>query len=378
MVRRPADQLRIVHVLRAPTGGLFRHVRDLARGQTEAGHAVGVVCGAAPVIAADDGLLRCCRLGIHPLPMSRLPAAGDLVTAQRTTRLLARLRPDIIHGHGAKGGLHARLAGRLLATPAVYTPHGGSLHYGWSSLQGMAYLGTERLLRGATSGLVFVCRYERDAFDASIGLGETPCRVVHNGLWPEEFLPIAPDCDAAELLFIGELRWLKGADVLIDAVALAAPRRRLRLAIVGSGPDEDRLRRQVRMRGLDNLVAFHGPLPVRQALQRGRLVVLPSRAESFPYAMLETMAAARPLIASRTGGIPELVPAGSLVTPGDARALLAAIEAALADSSSEASARSLAQTMAERFDAARMAEAVIGFYGVVLGRRRSLPDPVPK
>ena len=378
MVQHPSDPLRIVHVLRAPTGGLFRHVRDLARSQSEVGHAVGVVCGAAPVIAADDGLPRCCRLGIHPLPMSRLPSAGDLVTARRIARLLGRLRPDIIHGHGAKGGLHGRLAGRLIGTPTVYSPHGGSLHYRWSSIEGMAYLGTERLLRGATGGLIFVCCHERDAFDASIGLGETPCRVVHNGLWPEEFLPVMPDRDAAELLFIGELRWLKGADVLIEAVALGAPRRRLRLAVIGSGPDEDRLRQQVRKRGIDHLVSFHGPLPVRQALKRGRLVVLPSRAESFPYAMLETMAAARPLIASRIGGIPELVPADSLVSPGDARALLAAVEKALADSSSEARARSQAQTMANVFEASRMAEAVIGFYAVVLGYWRALPDPVSK
>src|SRR5262245_47973034 len=348
-----ADRLRILHVLRAPTGGLFRHVRDLARGQAEAGHAVGVVCDAAPVIAPQDLLLRWCRLGIHPLAMTRVPGAGDLVTAWRIVRLLARLRPDIIHGHGAKGGLHARLAGRLIATPTVYTPHGGSLHYRWSSLDGMAYLGTERLLRGVTGGLIFVCSHEREVFDALIGLGDRPSRVIHNGLWPEEFSPVVPDRDAAELLFIGELRWLKGADVLIEAVALAAPRRPLRLAIIGSGLDEESLRKRVRMRGIGHVVSFHGPLPVRQALKRGRLLVLPSRGESFPYVMLETMAAGRPLSASRTGGIPELVPAGSLVTPGDAQALLAAVEAALGDPGGEASARLQAQTMAQHFNACR-------------------------
>jgi glycosyltransferase involved in cell wall biosynthesis len=359
-------RLRIIHVFRAPVGGLFRHVRDLARGQTEAGHKVGLVCDTTPVIPAGDALFEWCRLGIHPLPISRLPGAGDLVTAQRIARQLARLRPDIIHGHGAKGGLHARLAGRLIATPTVYTPHGGSLHYRWSSLDGVAYLGTERLLRGVTSGLIFVCSHERDVFDDLIGLGDQPFRVIHNGLWPEEFSPVLPDHDAADLLFIGELRWIKGADVLIEAVALAAPRRSLRLAIIGSGPDERSLRHQVRLKGVDHLVSFHGPLPVRQALRRGRLLVLPSRAESFPYVMLETMAAARPLIASRTGGIPELVPAGSLVTPGDARGLLTAVDAALADFSVEAQARSQAQAMLQRFNASRMTEAVIAFYATAL------------
>jgi glycosyltransferase involved in cell wall biosynthesis len=368
MTQRGTNPLRIVHVFRAAMGGLYRHVRDLARGQAEAGHAVGVVCDATPVIAAGDTLFQFCRLGIHRIPMTRLPGAGDLVTARRIARQLARLRPDIIHGHGAKGGLHARFAGRLIATPAVYTPHGGSLHYRWSSLAGMAFLGTERLLRGITSGLIFVCCHERDVFDALIGLGDQPYRVIHNGLWPEEFAPVVPDRDAADLLFIGELRWLKGADVLIEAVALAAPQRRLRLAIIGSGRDEKSLRQQVRMRGVDHLVSFHGPLPVRQALQRGRLVVLPSRAESFPYVMLETMAAGRPLIASRTGGMPELVPASGLVTPGDARGLLAAVEAALSDSSAEARARSQAQAMVQRFNVSHMTDAVIDLYTTALRR----------
>jgi glycosyltransferase involved in cell wall biosynthesis len=368
-----AGRLRIIHVFRAPVGGLFRHVRDLARAQSEASHDVGVICDSTPAIPPGDELYGWCRLGIHPFPMARLPGFGDLVTAQRIAWALARLRPDIIHGHGAKGGFHARLAGRLIDRPTVYTPHGGSLHYRWSAPQGMVYLGTERLLRGLTAGLVFVCVHERDVFADLLGLGDLPWQVIHNGLWPEDFAPVLPDRDAADLLFIGELRWLKGVDVLIKAVALAAPTRALRLAIIGSGPDEERFRRQARLSGVDHLIRFHGPLPIRRALQRGRLLVLPSRAESFPYVMLEAMAVGHPIIASRTGGIPEIVAAESLVPPGDAPALLASIETALADpSASAARARAQAHVIALRFDAFRMAEAVTGFYATALGRRRKV------
>ena len=130
------------------------------------------------------------------------------------------------------------------------------------------------------------------------------------------------------------------------------------------------MRRQARRRGIDHLVTFHGLLPARQALQRGRLLVLPSRAESFPYVMLEAMAAARPIIASRTGGIPELVAADSLVPPGDAAALLAAIEAVLRyPAAAEAKAREGARAVAGGFDARRMAEAVTGFYATTLAHR---------
>jgi glycosyltransferase involved in cell wall biosynthesis len=373
------NRLRIIHVLRAPVGGLFRHVSDLARAQTEAGHEVGIVCDMTPALEPGHPLIRCCRLGIHPIPMARLPGPADLATARRMAFNAARLEPDIIHGHGAKGGLHARLAGRLLGRPVVYTPHGGSLHYRSTSPQGMIYVATERLLRCVTAGLLFVCAYERDVFAERIGLGGRPSQIVHNGLWPEEFSPVVPDCDAADLLFIGELRWLKGLDVLLEAIALAAPGRAPRAAIVGSGPDERRFRQLARLRGIDHLVTFHGPLPARQALRRGVLLVLPSRAESFPYVMLEAMAARRPIIASRTGGIPELVPKENLVPPGNAAALLAAIEAARADPvAAAARAEAGARDMAARFDAARMAAAVTGFYATVLGRRSSPPRAVPE
>jgi len=114
------NRLRIIHVLRAPVGGLFRHVSDLARAQTEAGHEVGIVCDMTPALEPGHPLNRCCRLGIHPIPMARLPGPADLATARRIAFNAARLEPDIVHGHGAKGGLHARLAGRLLGRPVVY------------------------------------------------------------------------------------------------------------------------------------------------------------------------------------------------------------------------------------------------------------------
>src|SRR5262245_52856099 len=101
----------------------------------------------------------------HRRPSDRdgaIAGLRDFATARRIALGAAPLKPDIIHGHGAKGGLHARLAGRLLDIPAFYTPHSGSLHYRWSSPQGMIYLLTERVLRRRTSGLLFVSAYERD------------------------------------------------------------------------------------------------------------------------------------------------------------------------------------------------------------------------
>ncbi|WP_421860721.1 glycosyltransferase [Parvibaculum sp.] len=105
---------RAVHVLRLPMGGLFRHVRDLVAGQQEAGIAVGVICAEPPDERAAAALAKLapqCGLGLHVVRMSRLPGLGDIVNIREVSRLLQWLKPDIVHGHGAKGGMLARLAG---------------------------------------------------------------------------------------------------------------------------------------------------------------------------------------------------------------------------------------------------------------------------
>ena len=169
--------MRILHVFRTPVGGLFRHVRDLARGQSEAGQQIGVLCDSSTGGETAERLLMgisgYCALGINRMPISRQPAAGDLSGIYRTFSEVRRLRPDIIHCHGAKGGLYGRVAARMLGIPSVYTPHGGSLNYDWTSASGAAFLATERALRHVGTGLHFVCRYERDAFANKIGLGKS-------------------------------------------------------------------------------------------------------------------------------------------------------------------------------------------------------------
>ncbi len=110
-------------------------------------------------------------------------------------------------------------------------------------------------------------------------------------------------------------------------------------------------------------MAFPGRLPTAQALKRGRLLVLPSRAESFPYVVLEAAAGRVPMIASDVGGIPEILPAKNLCPPDNPEALARHIEMALAIPSSIAEdAKALSDTARKSFDAGAMARNVTAFY----------------
>jgi glycosyltransferase involved in cell wall biosynthesis len=375
--RAPVEgqSLGILHVLRSPVGGLFRHVIDLARAQAARGHQIGIVAdsstGGARADAAFESLSGQLALGLTRVPMSRHVGLSDL-SAQRHVAARARdTGADILHGHGAKGGAYARLCGGAMR---VYTPHGGSLHYSRRSPVGLLYLTLEQVLMRRTELFLFESRYGRDVFTAKIGAPAGLVRVVHNGVTPEEFAEIAPQTDASDVVFVGELRMLKGVDVLLDAVAQLARERNVTTTIVGDGPDAAQFREQTERLGLSATVRYLPPMPAREAFRLGRVFVAPSRAESLPYIVLEAAAAAVPTITTNVGGIPELFgpQAKSLVPPSDATALAHAIAAALNE---PARLRNEALTLRARvqaeFSADVMAENVLAAYAQALAKFRA-------
>lgn len=366
--------LRIVHVMRAPVGGLFRHVVDLAGEQAARGHSVGIVAdkNSADALTAQRlaDIEPKLKLGLALIPMSRKPGLGDLSTVRAVTRVLRAANPQIVHGHGAKGGAYARLAKAWLKASgmrpkAFYTPHGGSLHYQPGTAAGQIFGVLERIMGPITDGLIFESDFARKAYARLAGEGGAPRRVIPNGVGEEDFVPHAPAPDAASFLFIGELRRLKGVDVLLEAMARIVPTHPIRTVIVGSGAEGEALKAEARRRGLDVYVTFAGSMPAREALPLGHCLVVPSRAESFPYVVLEAGAAGKPLIATQVGGIPEIV-AGTdiaLIAPGSVSALVSAMERVLADPErARAQAAALRQVVQEKFTVTGMTDAVLDFY----------------
>jgi glycosyltransferase involved in cell wall biosynthesis len=308
--------MKIVHVFRAPIGGLFRHVRDLARGQTELGHEVGIICdsttGGDYATKLLSELKPYTSLGIERRPISRMPGVGDLLGAKAVIDVAKTWQPEVLHGHGAKGGAYARLAGFRLGVKSFYTPHGGSLHHPASRPMQLVYDGTEKMLRRVGTGLCFVCEYERDRFDRMIGINGTLHIVAHNGLWDDEFIPSVPANDASDFLFVGEMRDYKGVDILLKALARIPG---ATLTLVGDGPSMGEYQALALELGIANMAKFMGRMPMQDAVKHGRIMVLPSRFESFPYVVLETAAASLPLITTAVGGIAEVVPRSLLCDP---------------------------------------------------------------
>jgi glycosyltransferase involved in cell wall biosynthesis len=224
----------------------------------------------------------------------------------------------------------------------------------------------ERMLMPLGQLYLFESAYSCDLYLRKVGHPKATVAVVHNGIRRDELEPVECAGDAADIVFLGELRALKGVDVLIDAIArLHRENKRVTANLVGDGSERAELEAKCAQCGLTEWIRFCGPLPTRTAFALGRIVVLPSRAESFPYVVLEAAAAAKPLVATDVGGIPEIFGPYTqrLVPAGDPEALARRI-VAMVDRPSQAAddARALQSRVAVHFSVDAMVEAVLASY----------------
>jgi glycosyltransferase involved in cell wall biosynthesis len=365
---------RILHCLRAPVGGLFRHVLDLAAEQAALGHDVGLLTdsltGDRLTVPRLDAIAPHLTLGVTRIAISRMPGPSDIAAARATAELARRLRIDILHGHGAKGGAYARMARRGLRSggrgvASFYTPHGGSLNFKSGSLEQRLYCRLEQVFDGWTDGLIFESAYAKDAYGRFVGFRTAPSRVIPNGLRPSDFFDPTPSASAAEFVFLGELRQVKGIDVFLRALAALQAERPARAVVAGSGPEEAQLKALTAELGLTDRVTFTGALPARDALNLGRCFVVPSLAESFPYVVLEAAAAGLPLISTNVGGIPEMVDGTDtpLIQAGDAHALHNAMRAILEQPEiAKERARRLRDNVSRKFTVDTMTRSILSFY----------------
>ncbi|RVH61393.1 glycosyltransferase family 1 protein [Sinorhizobium meliloti] len=372
MSERP---LRILHCFRSPVGGIFRHVRDLGEAHANAGHQVGILCDSTTGGTHEDALFEEVRphlaLGIIRVPIHRSIGASDAAALWRGYKEIRSLQPDVLHGHGAKGGVLARIVGSALRVnkyrvARLYSPHGGSLHFERRSLAGSLILRVERLQERLTDALVFVCEYERRTYGARVGLPLARNELIYNGIDDAEFEPVETGPGAVDFLYIGMMRDLKGPDLFIEGFAAAEEiaGRRLSALMVGDGPQQRQYEEMTLRMGLADRVRLLPAMRAREAFALARKVVIPSRAESMPYILLEALAAGKPVIATRVGGIPEVLGADSeaLVPPGDAGALARLMADAIGDAGWAARTMPDAERFKSRFAASVMTRHVMQLY----------------
>ncbi|MES5486254.1 glycosyltransferase family 4 protein [Bradyrhizobium sp. INPA03-11B] len=369
--------LRILHVVRAPVGGIIRHILDVANGQIERGHHVGIVADSLTGGTRADAVLAeiepRLKLGVHRVAIRREPRFADFMVWAHIAGLIRKLQPDVVHGHGAKAGAYVRLRRRSNKVIRVYTPHGGSLHYPLDTWKGRFYSQLERTLMNSTDLFLFESAFARDTYQRTVGKPSGLVRCVFNGVTSEEFEPVAKADDATDVAYVGEFRRIKGADLLIDAVAkLRADGKPVTLTLGGDGEEFERLKEQVKRLSLGDAVRFIGHVKARFGFSKGSLLVVPSRGDSMPYVVIEAGAAGIPMIAANVGGIPEIFDTHSdaLFAPSNAAAMADAIKAALDNPAATATrAQKLRERISEHFSQSAMVEGVLAGYRDAFAKR---------
>ena len=371
--------LKILHCFRSPVGGIFRHVRDLIDEQTAQGHKIGILCDNNTGGPFEEKMLADLapklKLGLFRLPMNRSIGLSDGIVSWKLYNQIKGLNVDILHSHGAKGGAYARLIGSMLRLRSdrpvrLYCPHGGSIHYDQSKLSGRIYFSLERLLERMTDRLLFVSEYERDAYFSKVGNAHCPHSLVRNGLTKQEFVPVKAATDATDFSYIGMMRDLKGVDLFLEALPLVAQGldRPVTATLVGDGPDIERYKCRAAALGPTVTTRFFEPMQVREAFALGKTLVVPSRAESMPYIVLEALAARVPLITTAVGGIPEIFGEYSklLVEPGSPDALARSMADTLSGAGHLANPKVMALRIKDNFSASVMSNDVMAAYKAAL------------
>ena len=379
------DIPRILQVLRPAAGGMLGHLENLLEGLNQAGYELVIAC------PFEERTLRCLRAAgtLHLFPLDTgdgLRIGADPYTAGRLAKFLKRQRFDLIHAHGAKAGLIARLAlmKSHLATPVIVSYHNEILPPNRHFHVRIMRLHAERLLKNRTSHFIAVSPSIQQELVEKILCPPHKVSFIPNGIQldPNNDGQV-PDLNnlllwdkAQELFVIGtalRFTWEKGIDVLLDGFTHAVKvEPQLRLVLIGDGPQEDWIKEQIDARGLQEKIRLLGYIEnARRLFSLFDAFVLPSRTEGWPLTIMEAMSAGIPVIASRVGGIPTLLADGEygiLVEPGDAQGLG---EACMALARNPENARAAGQKAAAyaraNFDTGKMVDHVQELYATAIG-----------
>jgi glycosyltransferase involved in cell wall biosynthesis len=321
----------------------------------------------------------------HPF-VSRLRTLGVPVTTieigarsyraeyRALAKLISTLNPQVVHTHGYRADVIGGLAARSVDTPVISTVHG----FTGGGLKNFAY---ERIQRFAIkrADAVIAVSAPLASHLARSGVRREKIHCIPNGYKSSD--GVAGRSFARERLgitgngpvvgWVGRLSREKGADVMVEALALADDR--WRLSIIGDGPEGDPLRKLAERLGVDDRVTWHGVIEdAGQLLSAFDAFVLSSRTEGTPITLLEAMDAGIPIVATTVGGIPDVVTSAHaiLVPPEQPSSIARALADLLANPGAAADRSALAaERVRASFGHAAWLDAVNGVYGAVLESR---------
>jgi glycosyltransferase involved in cell wall biosynthesis len=390
---RPIRVLRVI--ARLNVGGPALHVTYLTRGLAERGYETTLVAG--DVARGEESMAFVAQragVSVVQLPgLSReLSPVRDAIAAWRLARIIRSVRPDVVHTHTAKAGAVGRAAALLAGRRpvVVHTFHGHVLRGYFGTLGTLVFRVIETALARVSDRLVAVSPEVRDEL---VGLGVAPeskfsvirlgielePRVAFDGDPLDVRRRLGIDADRFVVGWFGRMTAVKRTDDLLAALAALCERGvDAVLLLVGDGDDRVRLEQRAFDLGLARSCLFLGyQEDVAAWYAICDAVVLSSASEGTPVTIIEALAAGRPVVATRVGGVPDVVEDGEtgfLVGRGDTAAMAEQLEVLARD---PALRTSMGETGRERVLRRYAVERLVGdvdaLYRELLGSDVSSP-----
>jgi len=387
-------RISVIHIItRLDRGGSARNTFLTALGHDRKRFRVSLVYGRSVPLTAEEAapmkidLERLSQAGVRvsevPTLVREVRPILDAWALLVLWRLLRRERPALVHTHTSKAGVVGRLAAWLARVPVViHTPH-GHIFYGYYGVVASALIRLlERLLAKITDRIVTLTdRGAQEHVQYKIA-GPQKFVTIHSGIDLAHFRSVQVDPavkrkelglppDGAIVGTVGRLVPIKGLEWLLKAAPqVLAQFPQACFVIIGDGPLLGELRQLTSKLGIGLQVVFLGAREdVLECLAALDLFVLPSLNEGMGRVLLEAMAVGCPVVATRVGGIPDIVADGTtglLVPPRDDRALAEAILTLLRDRSRRAAYGEAARRHVDgRFDVETMVRNIERLYDEV-------------
>lgn len=330
-------KIKILQVIRPAAGGMKEHVLSLINNLDKFKYEVLAACPADSPTYQDLQ-----RDGIKVFPINingELSLRGDWQSISQLTQIIRKEEIAIVHSHGSKAGLVARIAAKRAGAKNVFTVHGTIFHEHFSPIKKKIFAKVEGVLAGLTHKIITVSKSLKDDLIQLEGVDTSKIAVIYNGVPTKKFnLNIDRDQKRADLdlkvtpkliVTVARLASQKGLQYLLDAVE-SIENQDFQLAIVGDGPLLAELSQQAKDLKITDKVKFLGHRhDVPEILKAADIFVLSSITEGLPLIVLEAMAAQLPVISTIVGGVPEIIENeinGLLVKPKVPEELKIAIE----------------------------------------------------
>lgn len=330
-----------------------------------------------------------------PLSVSVIPEANHtpIAIAKRLAKTFRHIRPDIVHTHKYKDSILGAAVARYVGVPhTVRVVHGMPEPFsGLRNLRMLFYTMLDRFVSRLLIDRVVAVSSDIEKQLVEI-YGPNHVVRIHNGIDLDAVQVSTPrlqkrrewrlDEMVTLIGTVGRLVPVKGHAVLLEALRiLRGANRNVMLLVVGDGPLRGQLESEIARLGLEKSVIFAGHhSPAYDFINMMDVFVLPSLHEGIPMVLLEALALRQPVVATRVGGIPEVITHGEtglLAEPADALSLAKFIQQLVEDKSMAARIGKAGRTrVEEEFNARTMAEKTVGLYKKVLGNVVSNSNPV--